>query len=111
MVECLVWDQDAAGSSPVASTRLSLDAIRVPGSVFSFAFSPALKAGIFFVAQTTRLSLDAIRVPGSVFSFAFLPALKAGIFFVAQTKELSSTNGMFMPFVEGFSLTWDLWAV
>ena len=22
MVECLVWDQDAAGSSPVASTRI-----------------------------------------------------------------------------------------
>ncbi|MGI5904919.1 MAG: hypothetical protein ACOX85_01450 [Candidatus Pararuminococcus gallinarum] len=60
--------------------------------------------------KPTRLSLDAIRVPGSVFSFALPLAFAAGIFFVAQTKELSSTNGMFMPFVEGFSLPWDLWA-
>ena len=60
---------------------------------------------------STRLSLDAIRVPGSVFSFALPLAFAAGIFFVAQTKELSSTNGMFMPFVGDLSLPGDLWAV
>ena len=37
------------GSTPTIRTRLSLDAIRVPGSVFYFAFSLAFMAGIFFV--------------------------------------------------------------
>ena len=46
MVARVVWDHEAAGSSPVTSTRLSLDAIRVPGSAVSFAFPLALIAGI-----------------------------------------------------------------
>ena len=33
-------------------TKLSLDAIRVPGSVFYFVFSLAFVAGIFFAIQT-----------------------------------------------------------
>lgn len=39
------------GSSPaIRTTRLSLDAIRVPGSAFSFALPLAFSAGISFVA-------------------------------------------------------------
>ena len=42
-----------AGSNPVSrSTRLSLDAIRVPGSAFSFAFSLAFMAGYLFCNAT-----------------------------------------------------------
>ena len=37
------------GSTPTIRTRLSLDAIRVPGSVFYFAFSLAFSVGIYFV--------------------------------------------------------------
>ena len=48
LVERVVWDHQAAGSSPVTPTRLGLDAIRVPSSAFSFAFSLAFTAGIFF---------------------------------------------------------------
>ena len=52
MVARLVWDQDAAGSNPVPSTtRLSLDAIRVPGSAFCFAFSLVFMAGTFFTVK------------------------------------------------------------
>lgn len=36
----------------VIRTRLSLDASRVPGSFFYFAFSLAFVAGIYFVTQT-----------------------------------------------------------
>ena len=50
-------------------TRLSLDAIRVPGSVFYFVYPLAFMVGIFLYRKPTRLSLDAIRVPGSVFLF------------------------------------------
>ena len=46
------WWVSRAGSSPVARTRLSLDAIRVPGSAFSFAFSLALAAGSDLVTST-----------------------------------------------------------
>ena len=46
MVECLVWDQDAAGSNPVASTtRLSLEPICAPGSFLLINEHPALKIG------------------------------------------------------------------
>ena len=49
-VQTHIWEQDAAGSNPVTPTRLSLDAIRVPGSVFIFVFVLAFIASIFFVA-------------------------------------------------------------
>ena len=52
MVERYVRDVEVAGSNPVTSTRLSLDAIRVPGSAFSSAFSLALAAGSDLVTST-----------------------------------------------------------
>ena len=42
MVARLLWEQDAAGSNPVTSTRLSLDAGCVSGSAFSFVYSSYL---------------------------------------------------------------------
>ena len=33
-VQTHIWEQEARGSSPRTPTRLSLDAIRVPGSAF-----------------------------------------------------------------------------
>ena len=42
MVARVVWDHEAAGSSPVTSTRLSLDARRVQSSAFSFTLRLAL---------------------------------------------------------------------
>lgn len=51
MVECLVWDQDAAGSSPVTSTKIkAVDSLE--STAFSFAsthFSTHLP--IFFVSR------------------------------------------------------------
>ncbi len=34
MVARLLWEQDAAGSNPVTSTKLGPDANRIPGSAF-----------------------------------------------------------------------------
>lgn len=54
-----------AGSNPVSrSTRLSLDAIRVPGSAFSFAFSLAFMAGYLFCNATPRRSRRCIACGG-----------------------------------------------
>ena len=54
-----------AGSNPVSrSTRLSLDAIRVPGSAFSFAFSLAFMAGDLFCNATPRRSRRSIACGG-----------------------------------------------
>ena len=41
--------EEAGGSNPFKRARLSLDAIRVPGSVFYFAFSLAFSVDIYFV--------------------------------------------------------------
>ena len=38
MVARLLWEQDAAGSNPVTSTKLSLDANRIPDSAFYLSF-------------------------------------------------------------------------
>ncbi len=48
LVEQLIRNQQAAGSSPASSSRLSLDAIRVPGSFFVQSKAHALKAGHLF---------------------------------------------------------------
>ena len=53
MVERYVRDVEVAGSNPVTSTRLSLDAIRVPGSAISFALPLALVAGSDLVTSTS----------------------------------------------------------
>ena len=53
MVERYVRDVEVAGSNPVTSTRLSLDAIRVPGSAISFALLLALVAGSDLVTSTS----------------------------------------------------------
>ena len=54
-----------AGSNPVSrSTRLSLDAIRVPGSAFYFAFSLAFMAGYLFCNATPRRSRRCIACGG-----------------------------------------------
>ena len=58
---------------------------------FFFAFSPALKAGIF-VAQTIRLSLDAIPHSGLSFSFAFSPALRRASFGANHTEPGPQRN-------------------
>ncbi len=67
MVARLLWEQDVGSSSLFTSTRLSLDAIRVPGPAFSFALPLAFAAGIF-LSSKPRLSLDAICVPGFCFN-------------------------------------------
>ena len=53
LVERYVRDVEVAGSNPVTSTRLSLDAIRVPGSAISFALPLALVAGRDLVTSTS----------------------------------------------------------
>ena len=68
LVARLLWEQDVGSSSLFTSTRLSLDAIRAPGSnAFCSATGP--RRGLHSVgkAAQVRLSLDAIRTPGSVF--------------------------------------------
>ena len=53
LVERYVRDVEVAGSNPVTSTRLSLDAICVPGSAISFALPLALVAGSDLVPSTS----------------------------------------------------------
>ena len=52
MVARLLWEQDAAGSNPVTSTKLGLDANRIPGSAFYLSF--CLRC--FASAQTSSLT-------------------------------------------------------
>ena len=87
------WWVSRAGSSPVARTRLSLDAIRVPGSAFSFAFSLAPAAGSDLVTSTGgELPLPNRELHLCGVRGFFLPAFPVGIYF-AQLWW-SSTKGL-----------------
>lgn len=78
-----------------SGTRLSLDAIRVPGSAFSFAFSLALAAGSDLVTSTG----GELPLPNRELHFCgvrgfFLPAFPVGIYLAqlwwSSTKGLNS---------------------
>ncbi len=76
MVARVVWDHEAAGSSPVTSTRLSLDASRVPSLAFSFALRPAFVMGIYFVTRTRKGSGLIPRILGFKPFFLFERSLQ-----------------------------------
>ena len=65
-VQTHVWDHEAAGSSPVTSTtKLCLDAIRVPGAAFSFtqrhAFLPCASFAPAKLGRASRATRDLTR--------------------------------------------------
>lgn len=64
------------GSSPsVSTTRLSPDAIHVPGLAFYFSFLPVFIAGIYFVNTSHRIKPEAICAPGFCFTMDFVPVI------------------------------------
>ncbi len=79
--------QKVVGSIPIVSTRLSLDAIRVPGSFFiEMSGSRFSQSKLTFLP--TRLSLDAVRVPGS-----FFIEMSSSRF--SQSKRTTLSSGVF----------------
>ena len=68
-----------AGSNPVIRTRLSLDAIRVPGSAFYFVSSLAFMVGYLFVNASQGVG-DEIVVTQIVLVFIWVSGLFRGDF-------------------------------
>ena len=72
-VEQLIRNQQVTGSNPVSSSiRLSLDAICVPGSVFSFAFLLAFSVDIYFV-NTSYTCGEQFALQARLFILPFHP--------------------------------------
>ena len=80
------------GSSPLPRTRLSLDAIRVLGSAFYFAFALASKRVSFLQRKPSREPRRASRVRGLFFSCGFALAFAAGIYIHNHRLSIPSNH-------------------
>ncbi len=86
MVARLLWEQDAAGSNPVTSTtRLNLDAHRVPGLAFSFAFRTRVCREYFFVTQPHTCGRQFATAGVGLCDFA--DAIELGIFKIKNNEK------------------------
>ncbi len=111
MVERYVRDVEVAGSNPVTSTRLSLDAIRVPGSAISFALPLALVAGSASChldqrqAACSHAALIAFAVPRSLLR-AFLPGGRA---FAHILHGRERKDGIFRKLFDTYPQQFERW--
>ena len=87
--------QGVGGSSPLVLTRLSLDAIRVPGSFLLSAFAARAANRIFFVTERRqgRLSLPPLRAPAFVGARWFYSRAGSVLFFVSERHHVIGQDG------------------
>ena len=97
MVARVVWDHEAAGSSPVTSTRLSLDAIRVLGSAFLLPCHSRLE-GALPLYRPTGVQPTNMAATMPMVAAMFCSCWKGAVF-VTQTQEqtAASPGGPFFP--------------